>query len=281
MQWEPFILHLGCFLSQNTRGSLCESLYSLWRARLSALPFPRQRFHRVSWWGREASKWLEGSPYGAQTRLCRTPPAAEKTTELSSDEQRNISLRVRGDCASATTFSGVLDLLRGVVSGAEISANALANTSSPDSVTKFGCSEIGRIGQFEPPQPFRRSLLVQRPRSSFRLSPKRLPICDWARLVLEAPLHAAWRNSSRPSSLAMSAAVWDSCAGHRQKLAPQPASSIREIADLVALVNGTCSECRQLGFSDACSRPSSPRRSLGSAVQEVFDRLGGRESELL
>ena len=43
------------FLSQNTGDSLCESLHSLWLARLS-LPFPRRRFHKVSWLGREASK---------------------------------------------------------------------------------------------------------------------------------------------------------------------------------------------------------------------------------
>ena len=58
---------------------------------------------------------------------------------------REISRFARGDRESATTFSGVLDLLRGVVNGAQF-ANALANASSPDSVTKFGCGEIGRSG---------------------------------------------------------------------------------------------------------------------------------------
>jgi predicted metal-binding protein len=34
----------------------------------------------------------------------------------------------------------------------------------------------------------------------------------------------------------------------------QPCQFNEGNTDLVALVNGTCSECRQLGLSDACSR---------------------------
>jgi hypothetical protein len=82
----------------------------------------------------------------------------------------------------------------------------------------------------------------------------------------------------------------------------QPCQFNEGNTDLVALVNRTCSECRQLGLSDACSsfnaqphRPATPilppnspmgvsqvrQGSLGSAVQEVFDRFGGREGKLL
>jgi hypothetical protein len=56
-----------------------------------------------------------------------------------------ISRFARGDRESATTFSGVLDLLRGVVNGVRF-CQRVANASSPDSVTKFGWGEIGRSG---------------------------------------------------------------------------------------------------------------------------------------
>ena len=41
--------------------------------------------------------------------------------------------------------------------------------------------------------------------------------------------------------------------------------------DLVALVNGTCSECRQLGLSDACSRLyAQPRRPATAILPRIL-----------
>jgi hypothetical protein len=56
-----------------------------------------------------------------------------------------ISRFARGDRESATTFSGVLDLLRRVVNGVRF-RQRVGQRLSPDSVTKFGCCEIGRSG---------------------------------------------------------------------------------------------------------------------------------------
>jgi hypothetical protein len=52
---EPFSFDLVRSSLQNAGGCSWESLRLLWRPRLS-LPFPRQRFHKVSRLGREASE---------------------------------------------------------------------------------------------------------------------------------------------------------------------------------------------------------------------------------
>jgi hypothetical protein len=69
-----------------------------------------------------------------------------RRNELSCPETiGEISHIPRGNRDRAATFGGFLDPLRGVIDSAT-SLIALVNASSPDAVTKFGCSEIGRSG---------------------------------------------------------------------------------------------------------------------------------------